>query len=52
VAGLAKGSAADRAGLKDGDVILNSVDLTELRNKDDLPAVFRIRRGDKEMKIE
>jgi len=51
IAGLVKDSAADRAGLKDGDLILNSVDLNELRENDDLLLKLKVRRGEQNMEI-
>ena len=52
VTGVVNGSAAERAGVKDGDIILNSVPLTELRSDDALLLKLNIRRGEKDLTIE
>lgn len=52
IAGLLKGSAADRAGLQNGDQILNKVDLNALRNGENRQLKLDVRRGNKTLEIE
>jgi len=52
VTGLVKGSAAERAGLRDGDLILNTVNPRELRDNENLPVKLEVQRGDKTLTIE
>lgn len=52
VTGLVKDSTAERAGLQDGDQILNSVDLHELRDNDEFRLKLKVRRGNQDLEIE
>jgi carboxypeptidase C (cathepsin A) len=52
ITGIVKASAAERAGLQNGDQILNAVNLNELRDKDDLRLKLKVRRGDQDLEIE
>jgi carboxypeptidase C (cathepsin A) len=52
VRGLVKGSAAERAGLRDGDLILNDVDLDAMRDIDDYRLKLKIKRGEEIGEIE
>ncbi len=52
ITGLVKGTAAERAGLQNGDLILNKVNLNEIKKDDSLPLRLRIRRGDKVFEVE
>jgi carboxypeptidase C (cathepsin A) len=52
IIGLVKGSAAERAGLQNGDQILNTIDLYELRENEDLRLELMVRRGDQVLEIE
>ena len=45
IRGLEAGSSADIAGLRDGDVILEVSDVTEVRKDETLPLTLKIRRG-------
>jgi carboxypeptidase C (cathepsin A) len=46
ITGVVKGSAAERAGVRDGDQILNDVDLHALRDIDDYLLKLKIKRGE------
>lgn len=50
--GLIKGSAAEAAGLRNDDEVLEPVDLDALRSNPDMKAKLKIRRGKKVMEIE
>lgn len=52
VTGVVKGSAAERAGLQDGDQILNDVDLNAMRDVDDYRLKLKIKRGEDTREIE
>jgi hypothetical protein len=52
VTGLVKGSAAERAGLQNGDIILSKVDLRSLRKNDNLELSLKVRRGEETLQIE
>jgi predicted metalloprotease with PDZ domain len=52
VTGLVKGSAAERAGLQNGDIILSKVDLRSLRKNENLELSLKVRRGDETLQIE
>jgi carboxypeptidase C (cathepsin A) len=52
VTGVVKGSAAERAGLRDGDQILNDVDLNAMRDIDDYRLKLKIKRGEETREIE
>jgi predicted metalloprotease with PDZ domain len=52
ITGLVKGSAAERAGLHNGDLILNDVNPRALRDNEDLTLKLEVQRGDKTLKIE
>ena len=52
VTGLVKGSAAERACLRDGDQILNDVDLHAMRDIDDYLLKLKIKRGEEIREIE
>jgi predicted metalloprotease with PDZ domain len=43
---LVPGSAADRAGVKNGDVIVEASDINEVRRDEALPLTLTLRRGD------
>jgi hypothetical protein len=45
IGGVAKGSAADRAGLRDGDVLAGSVDINPAASSVDLPVTLRVLRA-------
>jgi S1-C subfamily serine protease len=45
IGGVAKGSAADRAGLRDGDVLAESVDINPAASSLDLPVTLRVLRA-------
>ena len=51
VRGVIPGSAADRAGLKDGDVITVPVGLDGVQGKQDRTITYRVRRGDQVIPI-
>ncbi|MBN1223768.1 MAG: peptidase M61, partial [Candidatus Aminicenantes bacterium] len=50
--GLVKGSAAERAGLRNGDQVLNKIDHRALRNDENLLLKLKVRRGDETLEIE
>ena len=52
IIGLVKGSAAERAGLQNGDLILNNVNPRELRDNENLTLKLEVQRGDQTLKIE
>jgi predicted metalloprotease with PDZ domain len=52
ITGLVEGSAAARAGLREGDLILNNVNPRELRDNENLTLKLKVQRGDKILKIE
>jgi hypothetical protein len=52
ITGLVKGSAAEQAGLQNGDQVLNKVDLRALRNDESRRIKLEVRRGDKILEIE
>lgn len=52
ITGLVEGSAAARAGLREGDLILNDVNPRALRDNENLPLKLEVQRGDKKLKIE
>ena len=52
ITGLVKGSAAQHAGLKNGDMILNNVNPRELRDNENLKIKLELQRGDKKLTIE
>ena len=52
ISGLVGGSAAEQAGLKNGDLVLDPVDLLELKKNDRLLLRTRVQRGDQTLDIE
>jgi len=52
VVGLKEGSAAEKAGLQNGDRILNNINMSKLRRDEKLRLKLEIRRGDQELVIE
>lgn len=52
VVGLKKDSAAERAGLRNGDRILNKINMTKLRRNEELRLKLEVQRGDQKLKIE
>ena len=52
ITGLIKGSAAERAGLRNGDQILNKINLSALRDDENLPLRLKVKRGDETLEIE
>jgi len=52
VVGLKEGSAAEKAGLQNGDRILNHINISKLRRDDKLKLKLEIQRGDQEFVIE
>lgn len=52
VVGLKKGSAAERAGLQNGDRILNKINMSELRRDEKLRLKLEVQRGDQKLEIE
>jgi len=52
ITGLVKGSAAEKAGLKVGDQVLNKIDLRALRNDENRRVKLEVRRGDQTLEIE
>jgi len=52
ISGLVGGSAAERAGLKNGDLILDPLDLLGLKENDRLLLRTRVQRGDQTLEIE
>ena len=52
VKGLVPGSQADRAGLRNGDVILQPLDLSFLRSNPDAHVTMKVRRGAEEVAID
>jgi C-terminal processing protease CtpA/Prc len=51
IRGLAEGSAAAQAGLRDGDVITEVNEIEKVRNNDALPLELTVRRGDQSLRI-
>jgi carboxypeptidase C (cathepsin A) len=52
VVGLKKGSAAERAGLRNGDWILNTINMSKLRRNEELRLKLKVQRGDQRLEIE
>lgn len=52
VTGLKSGSAAEQAGLQNGDLILNKINLKALRRDENLTLKLKVKRGDKVLEIE
>jgi predicted metalloprotease with PDZ domain len=52
ITGLVKGSAAERAGLQNGDLVLNKVNLEALRDDENLSIKLDVQRGDQTLAIE
>ena len=52
VVGLKKGSTAERAGLRNGDRILNKINLSKLRRDEKLRLKLEVQRGDRKLEIE
>jgi predicted metalloprotease with PDZ domain len=52
VVGLKKGSAAEHAGLRDGDRILNKINMSKLRRDEKLRLKLEVQRGDQKLVIE
>ena len=52
ITGLVSGSAAELAGLKNGDLVLNSIDINALRNDENLTVTIEVQRGDRTLAIE
>jgi len=52
ITGLVKGSAAERAGLQNGDQVLNKIDLRALRNDENRRVILEVLRGDQTLEIE
>jgi membrane-associated protease RseP (regulator of RpoE activity) len=52
VVGLKKGSAAEHAGLRNGDRILNTINMSELRRNEELRLKLEVQRGDQRLEIE
>lgn len=52
VVGLKKGSAAEQAGLQNGDRILNKINISKLRRDIKLPVKLEVQRGDLNLVIE
>ncbi len=50
--GLVKGSAAEAAGLRNGDEVLEPIDTDAVRSNPEMKVKLKIRRGDKVMEIE
>ena len=46
------GSAAEREGLRNNDLVLNSIDINALRNDENLTVKLEIKRGDRILAIE
>ena len=52
IRGLVEGSAAERAGLQNGDLVLNKVNLGALRADENLEIELEVQRGDRTLEIE
>lgn len=52
ITGLVSGSAAERIGLQNGDLVLNSFDINALRNDENLTLKLEVQRDDKTLTIE
>ena len=52
VIGLKKGSAAEKAGLQNGDRLLNNINMSKLRRDNKLKLKLEIQRGEQELVIE
>jgi predicted metalloprotease with PDZ domain len=52
VVGLKKGSAAERAGLRNGDRILNTININKLRRDEKLRLKLEVQRGGQRLEIE
>ncbi|HEY4091373.1 MAG TPA: hypothetical protein VGN46_07640 [Luteibacter sp.] len=51
ISGVAKGSAAEKAGLRDGDVLVESVDTNPAAQSLDAPIVLHVQRADKSLTV-
>ena len=52
ITGLVNGSAAEREGLRNNDLVLNSIDINALRNDENLTLRLQVQRGDRTLEIE